>query len=192
MQLQKVDWQGAHGVEPWTYRSAVDCSTTELYPQLMSAKRTLALDSLLPATACSPFGDSLARIIYWVSLLLQKGRFQNCEPVWPKHMVCSNVRAPSRWAHSLARLPLLPDASALSCWVSPLARITLLQTTWRPQHSCRASILTPCLVRTLVQHDQHVGDNPCHRASPFVSFPETWITGPATDPSCQIDAFNCS
>ena len=25
--------QGAHGVEPWTYRSAVDCSTTELYSQ---------------------------------------------------------------------------------------------------------------------------------------------------------------
>ena len=23
--------KGAHGVEPWTYRSAVDCSTTELY-----------------------------------------------------------------------------------------------------------------------------------------------------------------
>ena len=24
--------QGAHGVEPWTSRSAVECSTTELYP----------------------------------------------------------------------------------------------------------------------------------------------------------------
>ena len=23
--------KGAHRVEPWTYRSAVDCSTTELY-----------------------------------------------------------------------------------------------------------------------------------------------------------------
>ena len=25
--------QWAHGVEPWTSRSAVECSTTELYPQ---------------------------------------------------------------------------------------------------------------------------------------------------------------
>ena len=26
--------QGTHGFEPWTYRTAADCSTTELYPQL--------------------------------------------------------------------------------------------------------------------------------------------------------------
>ena len=32
-QKQKSSLQGAHGVEPWTYRSAVDCSTTELYTQ---------------------------------------------------------------------------------------------------------------------------------------------------------------
>ena len=25
--------QGTHGFEPWTYRTAADCSTTELYPQ---------------------------------------------------------------------------------------------------------------------------------------------------------------
>ena len=30
-QIQK-DIEGAHGVEPWTSRSAVECSTTELYP----------------------------------------------------------------------------------------------------------------------------------------------------------------
>ena len=24
--------QGTHGFEPWTYRTAADCSTTELYP----------------------------------------------------------------------------------------------------------------------------------------------------------------
>ena len=28
------DSKEAHGVEPWTYRTAADCSTTELYPQL--------------------------------------------------------------------------------------------------------------------------------------------------------------
>ena len=26
--------QGTHGFEPWTYRTAADCSTTELYPQV--------------------------------------------------------------------------------------------------------------------------------------------------------------
>ena len=25
--------EGTHGFEPWTYRTAADCSTTELYPQ---------------------------------------------------------------------------------------------------------------------------------------------------------------
>ena len=32
MKLQKII-QGTHGFEPWTYRTAADCSTTELYPQ---------------------------------------------------------------------------------------------------------------------------------------------------------------
>ena len=27
--------EGTHGFEPWTYRTAADCSTTELYPQSM-------------------------------------------------------------------------------------------------------------------------------------------------------------
>ena len=26
--------EGTHGFEPWTYRTAADCSTTELYPQI--------------------------------------------------------------------------------------------------------------------------------------------------------------
>ena len=30
---QKYYFQGTHGFEPWTYRTAADCSTTELYPQ---------------------------------------------------------------------------------------------------------------------------------------------------------------
>ena len=30
---EKKRLKGAHGFEPWTYRSAVDCSTTELYPR---------------------------------------------------------------------------------------------------------------------------------------------------------------
>ena len=29
----------AHGVEPWTYRTAADCSTTELYPLATCASR---------------------------------------------------------------------------------------------------------------------------------------------------------
>ena len=29
---QKYCFQGTHGFEPWTYRTAADCSTTELYP----------------------------------------------------------------------------------------------------------------------------------------------------------------
>ena len=28
--------KGAHGVEPWTSRSAVECSTTELYPLIVT------------------------------------------------------------------------------------------------------------------------------------------------------------
>ena len=27
--------KGTHGFEPWTYRTAADCSTTELYPQAL-------------------------------------------------------------------------------------------------------------------------------------------------------------
>ena len=27
------NFEGTHGFEPWTYRTAADCSTTELYPQ---------------------------------------------------------------------------------------------------------------------------------------------------------------
>ncbi len=27
--------KGTHGFEPWTYRTAADCSTTELYPLLL-------------------------------------------------------------------------------------------------------------------------------------------------------------
>ena len=27
--------QGTHGFEPWTYRTAADCSTTELYPHML-------------------------------------------------------------------------------------------------------------------------------------------------------------
>ena len=30
---KKKRGQGTHGFEPWTYRTAADCSTTELYPQ---------------------------------------------------------------------------------------------------------------------------------------------------------------
>ena len=38
LQRRSVPWhknvQGTHGFEPWTYRTAADCSTTELYPHL--------------------------------------------------------------------------------------------------------------------------------------------------------------
>ena len=32
VQTQAKHDQGTHGFEPWTYRTAADCSTTELYP----------------------------------------------------------------------------------------------------------------------------------------------------------------
>ena len=36
--VEKI-FKGAHGFEPWTYRTAADCSTTELYPLLLSPDR---------------------------------------------------------------------------------------------------------------------------------------------------------
>ena len=30
--LPEIFLKGTHGFEPWTYRTAADCSTTELYP----------------------------------------------------------------------------------------------------------------------------------------------------------------
>ena len=39
MYEQWKKFQGTHGFEPWTYRTAADCSTTELYPQLNSLPR---------------------------------------------------------------------------------------------------------------------------------------------------------
>ena len=36
MYEQWKKFQGTHGFEPWTYRTAADCSTTELYPQHMN------------------------------------------------------------------------------------------------------------------------------------------------------------
>ena len=32
----KKAFEGTHGFEPWTYRTAADCSTTELYPRRQS------------------------------------------------------------------------------------------------------------------------------------------------------------
>ena len=40
--------QGAHGVEPWTYRSAVDCSTTELYTHFALAVAAVSSPTLQP------------------------------------------------------------------------------------------------------------------------------------------------
>ena len=37
-------FQGTHGFEPWTYRTAADCSTTELYPQHINEAHCLAVD----------------------------------------------------------------------------------------------------------------------------------------------------
>ena len=37
-------FQGTHGFEPWTYRTAADCSTTELYPQHTNEAYYLAVD----------------------------------------------------------------------------------------------------------------------------------------------------
>ena len=38
--LCHIEKEGASGFEPETSRSAVECSTTELYPQLVEARRT--------------------------------------------------------------------------------------------------------------------------------------------------------
>ena len=36
MYEQWKKFQGTHGFEPWTYRTAADCSTTELYPHVVT------------------------------------------------------------------------------------------------------------------------------------------------------------
>ena len=79
-------------------------------------------------------------------------------------------------------IPLLLAASTLSCWMSPLARIALPQTTWPPWVP-PVSMLTPSLVRTLVQRDTQCSRTPVLKPSSKSSLPFAWITGPATDPS---------
>lgn len=98
-------------------------------------------------------------------------------------------QGPSELVPLTGAIPLLLDASTLSCWVSPLARIALHQTTWLHQHSCSASILTPSLVRTLVQRGQASRLVPCGTASSCLSLPDAWITEPATDPSWSGHVF---
>ena len=48
--------KGAHGVEPWTSRSAVECSTTELYP-LMIKQVSIGFEifELLVSSRCLSF-----------------------------------------------------------------------------------------------------------------------------------------
>ena len=65
-------FQGTHGFEPWTYRTAADCSTTELYPQ-----------SILRSTefvVCIKFGSKYkgtpTQIFYFDVLILLL--FQDC------------------------------------------------------------------------------------------------------------------
>ena len=49
--------------------------------------------------------------------------------------------------------------------------------------SPRVSMLTPSLVRTLVQRDTQCSRTPVLKPSSNSSLPVAWITGPATDPS---------
>ena len=51
--------------------------------------------------------------------------------------------------------------------------------------SPRVSMLTPSLVRTLVQRDTQCSRTPVLKPSSNSSLPFAWITGPATDPSCH-------
>ena len=51
--------------------------------------------------------------------------------------------------------------------------------------SPRVSMLTPSLVRTLVQRDTQCSRTPVLKPSSNSSLPFAWITGPATDPSLQ-------
>ena len=53
-------------------------------------------------------------------------------------------------------------------------------------HSCRESILTPGLVRTLVQHDTMTRSDPNLKPSTDISLPDAWITRPATDLSWEV------
>ena len=38
-QNEKKNMKGTHGFEPWTYRTAADCSTTELYPRCVNPQQ---------------------------------------------------------------------------------------------------------------------------------------------------------
>ena len=47
-----IKWtKEAHGVEPWTYRTAADCSTTELYLLLVLVSPTRAIEVAPAASA---------------------------------------------------------------------------------------------------------------------------------------------
>ena len=59
MQEEKQkNFQGTHGFEPWTYRTAADCSTTELYPQtlivvyILCEERSLCEGSAVCCVVC--------------------------------------------------------------------------------------------------------------------------------------------
>ena len=61
--------------------------------------------------------------------------------------------------------------------------------------SPRVSMLTPSLVRTLVQRDTQCSRTPVLKPSSNSSLPFAWITGPATDPSLwnqlETKVFEC-
>ena len=49
---RKKNFEGTHGFEPWTYRTAADCSTTELYPRRQIARWPMHRQRSQPVCAC--------------------------------------------------------------------------------------------------------------------------------------------
>ena len=85
--------KGAHGVEPWTYRSAVDCSTTELYTRsiqifcfLLNTFYLLLLQSTLNTSkGDAPRKNRCSSINFWIRILMGK---YNLEIIWIVIITC--------------------------------------------------------------------------------------------------------
>ena len=82
-------------------------------------------------------------------------------------------------------IPLLLDAGTLNCWVFPPGPNRTSLDNLATPGSPKVSMLTPSLVRTLVQHVTQCSRTPVLKPSSNSGLPIAWITEPATDPSQQ-------
>ena len=80
-------------------------------------------------------------------------------------------------------IPLLLDAGTLNCWVFPPGPNRTSLDNLATPGSPKVSMLTPSLVRTLVQHVTQCSRTPVLKPSSNSGLPIAWITEPATDPS---------